>query len=347
MTVTKKFDVVIGNPPYQEDSVGESTHNMPIYDKFMDAAYEIGTKSVLITPARFLFNAGYTPKVWNEKMLNDPHLTVPFYAPNSGSLFPGTDIKGGVVVTYRDSSAAGEPIGTFTKFPELNSILHKVSRHADGPLTRLEITNDRQYKFTDLMHSENPQARSMMSAGNPYKPDAKTFTRLPFLWHISKPEDGHEYIEVLGRIDGARATRWIRREYYAGPPSLNKFKVAVPKANGSGTFGESLAQLVVLDPDAGVQGTFITIGSFDSRDTAEACEKYIRSKFARTMLGVLKVTQDNPARTWAHVPLQDFSAASDIDWTRPIPEIDQQLYSKYSLDAGEISFIESNVKPME
>ncbi|RYP88659.1 restriction endonuclease [Nocardioides guangzhouensis] len=345
--MSRKFDVVIGNPPYQEDSVGESTHNMPIYDKFMDAAYEVGTKAVLITPARFLFNAGYTNKDWNAKMLADPHVSVPIYVPNSGELFPGTDIKGGVVVTYRDASKEGEPIGTFTKYPELNSILHRVSGRGDGSLTQLEITNDRQYRFTDLMHSENPQARSLMSEGNPYKPDARTFTRLPFLWHASRPEDGHQYAQILGRFGTARTTRWIRRAYIDGPQSFDKFKVAVPKANGSGTFGETLSQLVVLDPGVGVQGTFITIGAFDSRDAAEACEKYIKSKFARTMLGVSKVTQDNPARTWKHVPLQDFTDSSDIDWNKSIPEIDAQLYAKYGLDAEEIAFVEANVKPME
>jgi hypothetical protein len=252
--MTKKFDVVIGNPPYQEDSVGESTHNMPIYDKFMDAAYQVGTKAVLITPARFLFNAGYTNKAWNAKMLADPHLTVPIYVQNSDRLFPGTDIKGGVVITYRDSSRPGEPIGTFTRYPELNSILHKVSGHGHGSLTHLEITNDRQYRFTDLMHSENPQARSLMSEGNPRKPDAKTFVRLPFLWHASKPDDGHQYVQVLGRTGTTRTTRWIRQEYYDGPKSFDKFKVAVPKANGSGTFGEALSQPVVLGPGVGVQG---------------------------------------------------------------------------------------------
>lgn len=345
--MTKKFDVVIGNPPYQEDSVGESTHNMPVYDKFMDAAYEVADKAVLITPARFLFNAGYTNKDWNAKMLADPHLSAPYYLPNSGELFPGTDIKGGVVVTYRDSFGEVGPIGTFTKYPELNSILHQVSERGDGFFTLLEITNDRQYRFTDLMHSENPQARALMSEGNLYKPDAKTFTRLPFLWHEVKPQDGHEYVQVLGRVGTTRATRWIRRAYFGGPPSFDKFKVAVPKANGSGTFGETLSQLVVLAPGVGVQGTFITIGPFDSRDAAEACEKYIKSKFARTLLGVSKVTQDNPARTWGHIPLQNFARESDIDWSTSILEIDQQLYAKYGLDPEEIAFIEANVKPME
>jgi hypothetical protein len=100
--MSKKFDVVIGNPPYQEEAQGNATNQMPIYHLFMAAVYEVGEKAVLITPARFLFNAGYTPKAWNAKMLADPHLTVPIYAPNSDKLFPGTDIKGGVVVTYRD-----------------------------------------------------------------------------------------------------------------------------------------------------------------------------------------------------------------------------------------------------
>src|SRR5690606_33575408 len=158
----------------------------------------VAKKAVLITPARFLFNAGYTNKDWNAKMLADPHLSVAHYAPNSDELFPGTDIKAGVVVTYRDSARSGEPIGTFTKYPELNSILHKVSGHGSGSLTKLEITNDRQYRFTDLMHTDHPQARALMSSGNPYKPDAKTFSRLPFLWHTSRPNDGHEYIHVLG-----------------------------------------------------------------------------------------------------------------------------------------------------
>jgi len=75
--------------------------------------------------------------------------------------------------------------------------------------------------------------------------------------------------------------------------------------------------------------------------------KYIKTKFARTMLGVLKATQHNTKSTWRYVPLQTFTADSDIDWSKTIPEIDQQLYKKYGLSADEIAFIESNIKPME
>ena len=64
------------------------------------------------------------------------------------------------------------------------------------------------------------------------------------------------------------------------------------------------------------------------------------------MLGVLKVTQDNNKEVWKFVPLQDFTENSDIDWSKSIPEIDQQLYAKYNLNEEEISFIESMIKPM-
>jgi 23S rRNA G2445 N2-methylase RlmL len=99
-----KFDVVIGNPPYQEEGLGEiGRRDEPIYHKYMDEAYQVADKVIFITPARFLFNAGQTPKAWNRKMLADEHLKVTHYEQDSSKVFPNTDIKGGLAVTYRDS----------------------------------------------------------------------------------------------------------------------------------------------------------------------------------------------------------------------------------------------------
>ena len=351
--MTQKFDVVIGNPPYQEDSVGESTHNMPVYDKFMDAAYEVGTQVVLITPARFLTDAGFTPKAWNQKMLADEHLRVAHFEPDSNRLFPGlTDpIKGGIAVTHRDVNRKLGPIGFFSPHQQLNGIREKVEATGTPSLTTLGITNDRQHRYTDAMHIENPQARGLMSAGNPYKLDAGAFDRLPFLFHEVKPEDSHDYLQILGLSGKKRATRWLRSDYIAGPRSLGAFKVAVPAANGSGSttdfFGVELNNPTVLGPQTAVTGTFLTIGCFDTEAEARALLKYVKSKFARAMLGIRKTTQHNAAHTWRHIPAQDFTAASDIDWSKSIPEIDQQLYAKYGLDADEIAFIEDRVKPMQ
>lgn len=122
-TMEKKFFAVIGNPPYQETV--EGTSDKPIYNYFMDEAYKVSERTELITPARFLFNAGKTPKDWNRKMLDDPHLKVADYQQKSDAVFPNTDIKGGVAVTYRDFSAEFGPIGVFSAFSELRSLQKK------------------------------------------------------------------------------------------------------------------------------------------------------------------------------------------------------------------------------
>ena len=100
-------------------------------------------------------------------------------------------------------------------------------------------------------------------------------------------------------------------------------------------------------PLVGHTQTFISIGSFESRVIADNCLKYIKTKFARTMLGILKITQLNNKPTWKYVPLQDFTENSDIDWSVSISEIDKQLYKKYGLSEEEIKFIEEKVKEME
>ena len=344
--MTRKFDVVIGNPPYQEDSVGDSTHNMPIYNKFMDAAYEVATKVVLITPARFLFKAGYTPKAWNEKMLADPHLSVPIYVRDSSSLFPGTKIRAGIAVTSRDASRKGIPIGAFTAYPELNSILHKVIESGYEPLEAQGMTTGRSYRYTDKMHKEHPEASLILSDGHQHVLGPHAFQRLPFLFSEVKPTDPHTYAQVYGRDANKRVFRWIRRDYVTGPESLLKYKVAVPAANELNTLGQ-MAASEVLGPETAVTQTFLTIGAFETDEEARACLRYIKTKFARALLYALKATQHNPRSTWKYVPNQDFTENSDIDWSKSTREIDQQLYVKYELDADEIEFLEEKVNSME
>jgi hypothetical protein len=351
--MSKKFDVVIGNPPYQEEAQGEGTRDTPVYHLFMDAAYEVGTKVILITPARFLFNAGFTPKAWNEKMLADERLSVAHYESDSNRLFPSlTDpIKGGIAVTYRDSERKLGPIGFFAKHPELNTILHKVRETGAVSLQQAGITSSRSYRYTDKLYEAHPEARAMRPEGNAALVNTNTFDQFSFLYYAEKPSDGDEYVQILGVIKNKRVYRWIPRDYIAGPPSFSAYKVAVPAANGSGSttdfFGVALNNPTVLEPGVAVTQTFITIGSFETEAEAQACLQYVKSKFARAMLGVLKITQHNPAGTWKYVPLQDFTASSDIDWSKPIPEIDQQLYAKYGLNPEEIAFIEAKVKSME
>ena len=128
--------------------------------------------------------------------------------------------------------------------------------------------------------------------------------------------------------------------------NLDAYKMLFSKANGSGKYGETIALPIIAIPTQGHTQTFISIGNFATREEAEAEYKYVQTKFARALLGILKVTQDNKKSVWKYVPQQDFTGGSDIDWSKPIADIDRQLYAKYGFDADEIAFVETNVKEM-
>lgn len=334
----KKFDFVVGNPPYHKEAKGNNESDTPLYHYFYDSTSKVAEKIELITPARFLFNAGYTPKKWNEKMLNDPHFKVLHYEANSTKIFPNADIKGGVAITYMDSTQYFEPIEVFTSFPELNSIRKKVDIFKEDSLSNV-ISNRGLYKYSDKAYLEEAEELKK-SADARIAPSA--FERMPKLFTDEKPSNNNEYIRIYGLLKGKRVYKWFRKDYIRDVENLHKYKVMIPKANGSGAIGEGIST-----PLVGFTETFISIGETDSRDEAEAILKYVKSKFARTMLGILKVTQNNAKPTWKYVPLQDFSENSNIDWTKSIPEIDQQLYKKYGLSPEEIDFIEEKVQEME
>lgn len=261
--IVMKFDVVVGNPPYQMSR--EDTRDDAIYNYFYNLAERVAHKYILISPARFLFNAGSTDKKWNQKMLTDEH-------PEVASILPAShqyDISTGV-------------------FGTLKNILF----------------------FSD------------------------------------KPNDGNDYMSMLGRYNGERVYRWIRRDFVNKPTGFDKYRVVLPNANGTGELGEVISTPLIADPYLGFTQTFLSVGQYTDKMEAENTLKYIKTKFARTMLGVLKVTQHNPAAKWKYVPLQNFTEESDIDWTQSISDIDQQLYIKYELNYDEIKFIENRVKPM-
>lgn len=338
-----KFDVVIGNPPYQEEAQGTSTKDMPIYHKFISESYKISKKASLITPARFLSNAGGTPKTWNQQMLNNQHVKVSFFEQKSGNVFPGTDIKGGVAVTYYDTEQEFEPIEVFVPFIEMNSIRKKVIKKNFESIDQF-VTNRGSYRYSDLIYTDFP---NLMKRVSDRRVASNAFEKLPELFFDVKPEDGNEYIKIYGRFNNERVYKWFRKDYVTCPSNFEKYKIILPKANGSGAIGEVLSTPVIGYPVIGYTETFISVGEFNSLEEAEACLKYIKSKFLRTMLGVLKITQDNTKAVWHYIPLQDFTVNSDIDWTQSVADIDRQLYQKYGLSPEEIAFIETHVREMD
>jgi len=344
-----KFTAIVGNPPYQENAKGASSSDDPIYHLFMEGSYKLADKVILITPARFLFNAGKTPKDWNKKMLNDQHFKVLHYEPNSSVLFPDVDITGGIAITYYDKNSNFGRIGVFINFDELKSIVGKVE-NSDNFRSIISII-ETQNKFNlKSLYTDYPKYKKIIgSSGKDKRLRQIIMERLDVFKEKTKGQD--EY-RILGLIGKRRSYRFILKKYIEDNGIINKFKVFVPTANGSGAIGEVLltpliGEPVIGEPTTGITQTFISVGCFETRQEATATLKYLKTKFARALLGVLKITQGNNRETWVKVPIQNFTDKSDIDWSRSISEIDKQLYVKYGLDDKEIDFIESHVRAMK
>ena len=340
------FDVVIGNPPYQSSTIGENdSYAPPVYHEFIDASAEIAEKALLIHPARFLFNAGGTPKQWNKKMLQNEHFSILKYEPNSKAVFPNADIKGGIVISLNDNKKTVPAIGVFTAHNELNTIVKKVL-NSDFISFKKIAFSAYSYKFTKVLYTEHPELIGKSSSSHEYDLKSNVFEYLSDIFYEQCPADGN-YIQILGRLNNERTFRWVKKDYILSTENFNKYKIFIAGANGSGSIGEVMSSPIISAPYIGATESFMSIGSFDTKKEAENCTKYIKTKFNRALLGVLKVTQNITPEKYYYVPLQDFTDTSDVPWEKSISEIDQYLYKKYSLSEEEINFIENNIKEMK
>lgn len=341
-----KFALVIGCPPYREEiAAGRKSVVPSSYPPIMDRAYQISERVVLIHPARFLIDTWNAPKAWKESLLRDPHLKVLWYEADSQNVFPGTRIPGGVTITYWDSTREFRRADTFAVFPELNTIWEKVSSQEADSL--MDIVHEPPSFRLAALCAEHPEYLAIIGNDERFRNDA--FAGLPV---FAKAKTDVSDLAVIGIVGGKREWRYFPQKYVqSNSENLRKYKVLLSVANGaSGTLGKAPVRLMTKPflgiPDTAATQSFLSFGAFETEAEAGACLKYMKSRFARTMLGVLKTSQDINRETWKYVPLQNFTAASDIDWSKSIPEIDRQLYEKYGLSEREIRFIDSHVKEM-
>jgi hypothetical protein len=332
-----KFTAVVGNPPYQVNT--NTNFSTPIYHLFFEAAKSLNPDYIsLIHPARFLFNAGATPKEWNGRMLNDNHLSLLFYEINSQKIFPGVDIKGGVcVMLWNKNNPSGGIGGSFVPYKEMATILQKVKV---GGFDKIVSTagGSPTISYEDKFGRKRGYFRSSAF--------------FDFVNFFSKKRDAKHTIKIVGLEKGnKRAERYVNEDILLDN-NIKNWKVFVPSANGVGAIGEIertplIGVPLIGAPLTGCTESFLQIGSFSAEIDAKNCMKYIKTKFCRFLLGTLKITQGNPKSTWKNVPIQDFTNKSDIDWSKSVHEIDIQLYKKYGLDEKEIDFIEKHVKEMK
>jgi hypothetical protein len=359
-----KFDAVVGNPPYQDSTDGYNRQE-PIYQYFYDSAESIGEKYCLISPARFLFNAGLTKKDWNLKMLNHPNLNVVYYNPNSNELFQNTDIKGGIAAILFDRNKIFSAIKKFIPNDNLKRIASHFEDNQVDNLPSIIFGGRSDLKFNDefinafpnsiadrlrQIQEKHPEVAEL-GPNEEHELKSSTLEVLPYVFKNDKPSNPYEFYRILGLVNGKRAWRWVEKKYmqprYPIDNNIENWKVFIPESNGSGSFGEALSTPAIGGPSDSSTPTFISFGNFNTEEEANNASNYIKTKLVRSLLGILKITQHNPKSNWSYIPIQDFTSNSDIDWTTTISEIDQQLYRKYQLSTEEIAFIEEHVQPMD
>ena len=351
-----KFDVIIGNPPYQENDNGVRENGMvnasasPIYQYFVDEAKKISKIQCFVIPSRWMSGAGKGLKKFSLEMLEDHSIKRFKLFLNPKDVFPDNDVKGGICYFVRDNTYSGKTnieiktdhesrnysgfllnpnSHTFIPFKELSDILEKVSKKEDF------LDNN----FQKIVSVRKPYGLSTDFLKNQEK------YQLPAVQERRLLDTD---LEIFGLIEGNKSViRYIPKDYPLPKKNLlNGWKVFISKAYGSGAFGEKISTFIVCSPMQLCTETYLQIGKFKTENEAESCLKYIKTKFFRAMIGILKTTQDAPSRIYDLVPLQNFTNSSDIDWTKSITDIDKQLYKKYGLSEKEISFIEEKVKEM-
>ena len=341
-----KFDAVVGNPPYQLEGGSGGSNDAPIYQLFAMSAEKLHSTYVsLIMPARW-FAAGRENLLgkFRAHMIASKSLEKMIVFINGTDVFSNVEIKGGICYYLINKDYTGDCYYTLHNGNELIESLRDLSvfdviirdpRIADIVSCVTKYKNSLGYvdaiisNDTPFGISSNPKS----SKKNPmavYAYSAKNHNTM--LFHIEK------LVRKVEFIDGACIKK--NKEY------IDKDKVFIPGAGGSGNDPYVLGKPIVAPKNSVCSQSFL-FAAFDDAVQAENFHKYILTKFFRILVAAVKISQSAPNRVYKFVPIQDFTEHSDIDWSKSIPEIDQQLYHKYNLSAEEIAFIEKMIKPME
>ncbi|UZF54070.1 Eco57I restriction-modification methylase domain-containing protein [Gordonia polyisoprenivorans] len=322
-----KFDVIVGNPPYQIDSDG-NTRTMPIYQKFVERAIEMDPRYVLmITPSRW-FTGGLGLDEFRARMIADRHLSKLVDNPKLFDCFPGVEIKGGVSYFVWDRDHDGDCEFSTRVNGTVTSTMVRDLRAGDGVLIRDNLAASIVEKVRAL-HTGNT-LDSVVSSRIPYGASLSTNFKADSL----EPFEGSIPI-VKGNGSG-----YIRPDQITKNADwVNSWKVLIPKA-GDGHGRESayvLGEPIAVAPGSVSTDTYLVAGRFEDRVGAENYANYLVTKLVRFLVLQRKATQDLVPERFKFVPMLDMARP----WT------DEQLYDVFLLDEDERQYVESRILPRD
>lgn len=332
-----KFDVIIGNPPYQMSDGGHGASAMPIYQYFVNQAKKLQPRYLsMIIPARW-YSGGRGLDEFRKSMLEDRKIRVLHDYVIAAECFPGIKLEGGTCFFLWDRDNAGE-CQIYTHFQgkvtkqESRELLENNSgtiiRYSQQVSVLKKVNSKNERSFVEIVHPNDAfgydvRVQNTMLRIKP-KYSLKEFDGAVKFYYFGWRKEGVGYVN--------------KGEIRKGHELIDCWKIFISRAYGMGAMPtQVINKPFIVEPNSCCTETYTVIGPIKDKKTAENIVSYISTKFFRFMVLMLKNTQSTSQKVYQLVPIQDFSKP----WT------DKELYAKYGLTQDEIDFIETMIKPME
>jgi site-specific DNA-methyltransferase (adenine-specific) len=319
-----KFDVIIGNPPYQLSTAGDNNgaQAKPLYHLFIQQARKLTPRHMIfIVPSRW-FTGGWGLDEFRKEMITDLRVKEIHDFPDASECFPGVDIKGGVCYFLWERDYNGK-----TKFCSYKNGVNtsSLSRYLhEGNCDVLIRMNEAIPILSKIRSKKEETFDELVSTKKPFG--------LITNYHGSKSQSSNASIKLYGN----KRIEWIHEDEITRRRSeVHSHKIIVPKAVGSGDGATDYIRPIYCEPGAACTETYLLVGPFSSKSECENVMSYFETRFFHFLVTLQKNTQDCMKRVYSFVPIQNFKES----WS------DEKLFKKYSLSPSEIEFIRNSILP--
>jgi hypothetical protein len=316
-----KFDVVIGNPPYQDSDGSGLNGGSALYDKFMQMASTISDINSMIVPMRYLtqYNVKGIDKQWVDSELHGNKYRKIVYCRQGNKVFKNTRIKGGIMYFLKDEEYKGMCSVEEMFEGETNERYLAKSDDMD-----IMLFNTIESNIVDKIYSVESFS-NYISNTSPFGIES----------NASVSGTGLKLYRSFGNIEDCGLCCITRGHEY-----INKYKAMIVRHWGEGLRGERPPKAVLLTPGEVCTGSFILVASNESKEYCQNVIKFMQTKFVAMAVGLRKSTHNATKDAYKFIPMQEFdNTQSDINWNESIENIDRQLFKKYKLDEKEIDYI--------
>lgn len=328
-----KFDVIIGNPPYQLSDGGNGASAKPIYHLFVEQAKKLKPRYLsMIIPSRWM-TGGKGLDDFRKTMIHDKQISVLHDFINASDLFSGVEIKGGVCYFLWEKNE-NKKCDVYT---HINDTTLVSKRYLAENNEDIFIRDHRMIDIKNKIASFGEKTFSEIVSAAKYYGLRNDFFKNTAKYGLPKVSDKPiaDGYSILGLENMKRVYKYIPKDYpLPKKDGLELYKVFISESYGNGQMGDTPPSPVVAPPSVLCTETFLQVGPFSSEIEAKNCVTYIQSKTFRLLVGMRKMTQHATQTVYSYVPIQDFTET----WT------DEKLYKKYKLTDNEIQFIEETIE---